>query len=98
MKHTRYYKLGVVQKHILQKMVFDDYYILKTFDNQTLETSIDLVDDHGNYEMKIPHKTLLSFIDRSFVEQKDVSQCLELQQTKFYVPEHEVGMLINFIC
>lgn len=91
-------RLGKHQKEIINKIVIDDYYILKTLDTRDMTTFISLIDEYGNYDRDLSEKELQSLYNRGFLIKSDVSRCIELQQEKFLVDEQFVEELLNACC
>lgn len=90
-------KLGRAQKRVLKKIVEDDYYILQTYDVHRATTDIVLADDFGNIDCNVAQITLDSLMKRGILEMEDVSMCLDLEQTKFFVKEEYATTALNAI-
>lgn len=90
-------KLGRAQKRVLKKIVEDDYYILQTYDVHRATTDIILADDFGNIDCNVAQITLDSLMKRGVLEMEDVSMCLDLEQTKFFVKEEYATTALNAI-
>jgi len=90
-------KLGRAQKRVLKKIVEDDYYILQTYDVHRATTDIILADDFGNIDCNVAQITLDSLMKRGILEMEDVSMCLDLEQTKFFVKEEYATTALNAI-
>lgn len=93
--HTMFSRIGKTQKEIINKIVIDDYYILKTVDTRTMETTISLVDEWGNHDRDLSETQLTALVDRKILLAKDVSRCLQLDQTKFWIDERHAEAAMN---
>lgn len=88
-------RLGKTQKEIINKIVIDDYYIIKTLDTGTMKTTISLVDDFGNHDRDLSAAQLNSLIDRKVLLAKDVSRSLVLERVKFWIDERHAEKAMN---
>jgi len=91
-------RLGKNQKEIINKIVRDDYYILKTLDTRDMSITISLVDDAGNHDRDLTENELKALFDRGFLLNADVSRCLQLQQEKFWLDEQYAEAAMNACC
>lgn len=90
-------KLGETQKRVLKKIVEDDYYILQTYDVHRATTDIVLADDFGNIDCNVAKTTLDSLMRRGVLDMQDVTMCLDLEQTKFFVKEQYATAALNVL-
>lgn len=91
-------RLGKKQKEIINKIVLDDYYILKTLDTRDMSVTISLVDDAGNHDRDLTENELKVLFDRGFLLNADVSRCLQLEQEKFWLDEQYAEAAMNACC
>ena len=91
-------RLGKIQKEIVRLMVEDDYYILHTFDTRDTSFSLNIEDEWGNVDRSISDSTLDKLLKRGFLLKKDVSMCVELIQTKYYLNEKYATEALNAWC
>ena len=90
-------RLGKNQKEIINKIVIDDYYILKTLDTRDMSVTISLVDDAGNHDRDLTENELKALFDRGFLLNADVSRCLQLEQEKFWLDEQYAEAAMNVL-
>lgn len=90
--------LGKRQKYIVNKMVLDDYFILETLDTSNFHTTIELVDDYSNYDIKLTKQELDALFKRGFLEHERIRMSLQLEQDKYYFKEEFVEYALNFCC
>jgi len=91
-------RLGKIQKEIVRLMVEDDYYISHTFDTRDTSFSLNIEDEWGNIDRSISDSTLEKLLKRGFLLKKDVSMCVELIQTKYYINEKYATEALNACC
>jgi hypothetical protein len=91
-------RIGKNQKYIINKIVLDDYYILKTLDTRDMSMSITLIDDAGNQDRDLSENELKALFDRGIFLNADVSRCSELVQEKFWLNETYAEAAMNACC
>lgn len=92
-----FHHLGKRQKKIINLIVMDDYYILKTVWNDGSH-SLNLQDDFGNIEMSLSESDFQKLLKRGFLKHEDVTMSLEAQQDKFYLDDRYAYEAMNACC
>lgn len=91
-------KLGLRQKHIVNQMAENDYYIIKTLDTRDMSTTILLIDEWHNHDRDLSESELQALWKRGILLNADVSMCLELVQEKFWLNEAFSEEALNACC
>jgi len=91
-------RLGLRQKHIVNQMAENDYYILKTLDTRDMSTTISLIDEWHNHDRNLSESELRALWKRGILLNADVSMCLELVQEKFWLNEAFAEEALNACC
>jgi len=98
MATANFKRLGRKQMYLINKMVIEDYYIVRTLDLRDMSVVISLEDEHGNTDRDITEKELSALIDRGILLSVDGYKCDTLEQQQYFINEEYAKEAMNACC